>query len=184
MIESLFLNNENIPTATTMLSRPVAVYEKYIKENTPTVSERLSSTSDIGYLPTSDSLEADSLQRHIKSYDTLERSLYGFLSLSDGWDGYDGIVPSLGVIITSSMMLDKIRELYIEAPKPMLASSGEVGLYWKNKQHYLEICFDTKDSFSYMYDGVEGTFAEADIELENLLPSLLISKLALFGTIA
>ena len=112
-----------------------------------------------------------------QEYDNLKTQLNNFLSLSNDWDGYGGMSPSLDIVITSCQILDKIAKLELELPKIMITSSGEIGFYWKTKQHYLEIFIEQKNSFSYLYDGIDNTISDINIEISNDFSSLLISKL-------
>lgn len=113
-----------------------------------------------------------------QEYDNLKTQLNNFSSLPNDWDGYNGKPPSLDIVITSCQILDKIYnlELQLESPKIMLTSSGEIGFYWKTKQHYLEICINQKNKFSYLYDEIGNTISDINIEITNDFSFLLLSK--------
>ena len=110
-------------------------------------------------------------------YLNIERELYGYLQLLPDWDFKGAIIPDKGSIEAMSNILKKLELFQIPSPKPMLASDGEVCLYWKKDNLYIEIGAEDKDHFSYLVDDHAHPFGEDDCKIENFYSTKLFSSL-------
>lgn len=86
-------------------------------------------------------IKADVLQ------DDAIRGLEALSGLTYGWDGYDGIPPSIEAIN------DAIRFIRTRIGSPSkvtvsASSEGEVELYWERMSVFLNLCFDGSGKFS------------------------------------
>lgn len=73
------------------------------------------------------------------TYNYLLEKLFSYYDLEDDWDGYGGKPPSLTTIGTIVSFVMKLQELDAIPPNPMLAGSGEVGLYWDIDNIHIEV---------------------------------------------
>jgi hypothetical protein len=98
----------------------------------------------------------------------LKIEVSAYSSLLDGWNGPHTIAPGHVVTDAALQFIDAIPSR-LPLPRPMLSSSGEVGLYWDFVAGYAEASFDsfgTAAFFSRDEDGHE-RFDEA-IEIGQL----------------
>jgi hypothetical protein len=109
-------------------------------------------------------------------YDKVEDKIYSYLSLDKGWDFDEGLVPSYDMVINAISFLKKIKEFRIIPPKPMLASDGEICLFWKKQNLYIEIGF-SETSFSYLVDDKKNPYGMDDCSIEKLSSTDLFSVL-------
>ncbi|MBW2708165.1 MAG: hypothetical protein JRD04_02610 [Deltaproteobacteria bacterium] len=71
---------------------------------------------------------------------TVEGELRGYLRLEEGWGGINSVaVPELAVENAVSF-LDRFPD-DLKQPTPMVATDGEVGLYWRYQSGYVELEF-------------------------------------------
>jgi hypothetical protein len=103
----------------------------------------------------------------------LEGELYSYLELDENWDGYGGTIPDKELINSCQEIIEKLKKLGLNAPKPMLTGSGEVGLYWKDDTTYIELSFEEEDTFSYIIDNGKNIVGEEDCSKDDNLPSRL-----------
>jgi len=75
----------------------------------------------------------------------LEMELYG--SLDAGWDGPDSQVPSQENIQDALTLLAKLPA-GLPLPKPMLSSTGSIGLYWDTQKVFADIALEGNGRFS------------------------------------
>lgn len=63
-----------------------------------------------------------------------------YLKLNEDWDG-EGSNPANPASVESALNLTPLLATIdgLEVPEPMLHSSGNVGLYWSNSSHYVEL---------------------------------------------
>ena len=118
----------------------------------------------------------------ITPYSQIAGELQSYLALDEDWDGYGGEAPASNVVNACIKLLNDIHAQKLQLPKPMLAGSGEVSLYWTTADKHIEIGFEEADCYSYLVSG-DQVFGEDDfpvdeglarklfIELENLAKS-------------
>lgn len=113
-------------------------------------------------------------------YEAVKFELNAYLELADDWDGPGSKAPSAEPIATAIGFMDRLPS-GIPLPKPMLSSSGEVGLYWDVDAIYADVAFEGGDAFSLFIRNrqtdveifVEKQLADTDMgELRTLLSSL------------
>lgn len=66
--------------------------------------------------------------------------LTSYLELDDGWDGYSGERPSEVAVTDAIQFIQKLRT-GLKSAIPMVSSDGEVGLFWKDQENYIDIGF-------------------------------------------
>lgn len=108
----------------------------------------------------------------------LELELYS--ALNEGWDGPDSRAPSQGDIMDAQALVAKLPP-GLPIPKPMLSSSGNVGLYWDAQKIFADIALEGDGRFSLFTRRKSGnrkeTFADA-VEIDKLTPEWLKKNLA------
>lgn len=80
--------------------------------------------------------------------DKLYAELISYLDLPEGWDGYEGVPASFETVDNAFEFLKK-RPKDIPHPYPQIAPDGEVGLYWRTEEVYVELSFYGDGQFSY-----------------------------------
>ena len=108
-----------------------------------------------------------------KRYVSLYTELSSYRELQENWDGYGGIKPDDEMISTTRKFLNILKENQIAEPKIMLTGSGEIGLFWKNKNHYIEVDFDKNKYLSFFYEIDGKLHGEDDILIDDILPDKL-----------
>lgn len=76
----------------------------------------------------------------IRPIETVLAELYKYVSLLDGWDGYEGKAPRIRAITDAEVFVRHLSD-DVPAPYTMPMPDGEVGLYWKNRDEYTEVTF-------------------------------------------
>lgn len=95
-------------------------------------------TASVDYAPAFAAMDkADWLKAEIESYGLLPA----------GWDG-EGSVGASAEAIEGAKRLIEMLPAGVEIPKPMITSSGELGLYWKSAAYYADLVIEGKDVFS------------------------------------
>lgn len=113
----------------------------------------------------------------VNQFDKAEGELSSYLGLTEGWDGYDGIVPSKETISSSLKFLKIINNYNLPAPKPMLSGEGEVSLYWNINDTYIEAGFEDGNLLSFLVNSPDEVFGEDDFQLKEKLPNNLFMAL-------
>jgi len=113
---------------------------------------------------------------------TLETELFSYLELEDGWDGYDAVAPNPNLIYSCYDLLKMFEASHIKTkktPKIMLSSAGEVGIYWKFDNLYIEIAIDSAGFYSYLVeDKLENNiFGYDDLKIDDGLPIEITNRL-------
>lgn len=73
--------------------------------------------------------------------------LDSYALLENDWDGEGSIAPDLEILLRAKQLLEFVPG-GLPFPKPMLSSSGEVGLYWRKGDVFADVVFDDDGSFS------------------------------------
>jgi hypothetical protein len=110
-------------------------------------------------------------------YSKLYRELGTYSELTQNWDGYNGIKPTDEVIQTTKQFLNILKSQEIIYPKIMVAGSGQIALFWKNKKNYLEIDFDEENKFSFFYKLNNKVYGRDDLVLSDNLPTEILESI-------
>jgi len=97
--------------------------------------------------------------------------------LPNNWDGYNGIAPEKSTVSSTIAFLNVLMHQSIIPPKSMLSGSGEISLYWDNKDTYIEIGFEDKEYYTYFIDSNGNEFGEDDYPLSESIPNSLLQIL-------
>lgn len=144
-------------------------------------SEYIAQILSTDQIPTTTSLDSIRIPASITPLNKLVGTLNGYGNLPEDWDGYGGVPPMSETVSDASNVVSLLpRE--VPLPKPMLSGNGNIGLYWKTDDLYLDIEFEGDGTFSYYAEkaGVEPLFDDMisvatdklPEELEQLLFSL------------
>jgi hypothetical protein len=108
-----------------------------------------------------------------KEYQKICDELSSYKKLKNNWDGYQGIKPSSEIIETVMKFLDILIEDKIHNPQIMLSGDGEIALFWKVMNSYIEIDFDMKGYLSFFYEIGGNVYGEDDILINGYIPIVL-----------
>lgn len=75
-------------------------------------------------------------------YTWCEAKLMSFLELPNGWDGEEAVKPDPKHVYRLRRWMREFKAKPIPSPSPMIASSGEMALYWRNGGAYAELGID------------------------------------------
>lgn len=117
---------------------------------------------------------------NIYKYNELQKELSSYRKLKNNWDGYGGIRPLDDIINTVTIFLDILSYNNIYSPKIMVSGNGEIALFWKKNEHYIEIDFDTNNQLSFFYEMGTDIYGEDDIIINDIIPQKLYSSLNIF----
>jgi len=117
----------------------------------------------------------------ISQFDKTEGEILSYINLTEGWDGYEAIVPDEETINSALLFLNLIKVELFPAPKAMLSNDGEVSLYWEAEGRYLEIGFDGENQFSYLIDSKDITKGEDDLVVDESIPTPLREELTIIS---
>lgn len=92
---------------------------------------------------------------HVDAVHALFRKLISYLSLPHDWDGYDGVPANPRATLDALEFLQAMPHT-LPVPAPMLAGSGEVGLYWDRGERYASIEFEGDGTYTFLTDSPEG----------------------------
>lgn len=120
-----------------------------------------------------------SISKYEKEYSKIYTELESYKTLQNNWDGYQGQKPSDQVIDTTKYFLTILKSKDILNPNIMVSGTGEIGLYWKDTDKYIEVDFDIEGSFSYFYKINNKIYGEDDIDI-NAFSDKLLEKLVYF----
>jgi hypothetical protein len=91
----------------------------------------------------------------------LYQELGGYSDLKPGWDGYDADAVMSESQVEARVFLSSLPPR-LDLPKPMLASDGEISLYWDLRGAYLEASFPGDGTFHYIFNKGSFRFASDD----------------------
>lgn len=94
----------------------------------------------------------------------IKNELRRYTNLPNGWDGEGGVAPPKRAVLEAITFLDLLPP-NMQLPKPMVEGDGEVALYWKGEDRYLEIGFKGDGSVDYY-----GEDEELGVELMSADP--------------
>jgi len=78
----------------------------------------------------------------------IKNELRRYTSLPENWDGEGSIAPPRKAASDAIAFLDLLPP-NVSLPKPMVEADGELALYWKSQDCYLEIGFKGDDTVDY-----------------------------------
>lgn len=127
--------------------------------------------------------DKDAGGRETSKIEHIAGQLRNLPNLHDNWDGYGGVAPERDAVEYAIDFLNlaskEINDLPM--PRPSLAGSGEVGVYWSFDEHgfYGDIGFFADGRMNYYVEAKSGRFAsEGGIKFDrNKLPDRLINLL-------
>lgn len=79
--------------------------------------------------------------------EAIRTELHSYAGYGPNWDGHEAVAPEREHIESAVAFLEKIPSGY-PLPKPMLSTSGEVGLYWEHPALFADIAFEGNGTFS------------------------------------
>jgi len=110
-------------------------------------------------------------------YDEVIHELDSYLELPDNWDGYNGTQPTEEVVATVKKFLNFLNDKQLHTPDIMLSGTGEVALFWKNKDDYIEVSFEDKDQLTYFFTINDKFHGEDDVYFTEKEPMALYSEI-------
>lgn len=128
-------------------------------------------------------LDSDSGGRETSEIEHLVGQLRNLPNLHDNWDGYGGVTPERDAVEYAVAFLNLAsKEISgLPMPRPSLAGSGEVGVYWSFGEHgfYGDIGFFADGRMNYYVEEKGGRYAsEGGIMFDrNKLPDQLLNLL-------
>jgi hypothetical protein len=76
-------------------------------------------------------------------------ALLGYARLGPAWDGsYDDEIPSKEAVFQASTYIEKLPH-FLPLPEVSVASDGEIILFWKDEDFYLDVGFRGKENIVY-----------------------------------
>lgn len=110
----------------------------------------------------------------------LLRELEGYATLQAGWDGYEGEPANPQSIIDARVFISSLPS-QLRYPKPMLASDGEVSLFWEAEGQYLEASFPGDCTYHYIFNAPGIRVGADDVPVSSpKLEATFLSYLACF----
>ncbi len=110
-------------------------------------------------------------------YDEVIHELDSYLELPDNWDGYNGTQPKEEVVSTVKKFLNFLNDKQLHTPDIMLSGTGEVALFWKHKDDYIEVSFEDKDQLTYFFTIKDKFYGEDDVYFTEKEPIALYSEI-------
>ena len=137
------------------------------------------------YLGTSNGTQQNSFsttEKKSNDFYLVKKELLSYLGLDSNWDYNSAIAPKKTAIETSIKFLKQLETLNFPLPTPMLSSDGEICLYWKKKNFYIEIGFEEEGHFSYAVDNYDKPFGEDSLPIDNFYQTRLYAALSNFSS--
>ena len=112
----------------------------------------------------------------------LEETILASLDFSPGWDGYEGVVPTQDAA-NNAIHFIQLLPSGIEPPRPLIAGDGEIGVYWKRGDAYIEAASYGGTKIEYFArDGDRNLISSGSIDfVQNRLPELLLKAIENFS---
>ena len=80
--------------------------------------------------------------------------------------------PTKEVINTAKKALKLLEIHHFKVPSIMLSEMTGVGLFWKTKEHYMELSIDTTDVFTYFTESTGTLKGGDDVPLNKLIETI------------
>jgi hypothetical protein len=159
------------------------------KRDVVVTNKRFNTSCDELYLAPASSLDNGPLLANIVEFplenrrrqsqlESLKKEILKYRQLQPGWDGYDGVAPSLSSVIGAINFLTLVNQEAIDLPKPMLSGDGEIGFYWDQGSVFIDVSFDGGSVLSYYAEGPNvGSTGEDDVVFGTEIPKGLLRTL-------
>lgn len=118
-------------------------------------------------------IECESNNKFNAKYLSVYTELYSYKKLQNNWDGYGGIRPDDEIINSAKKFINILKYNKIFEPKIMVSGNGEIGLFWKNQNNYIEVDFDEDGHLSFFYEIDGKVHGEDDIAITENIPDKL-----------
>lgn len=109
---------------------------------------------------------------------SLKNTIIEYLMLPSGWDGYSGQSGRLDSIVDALVFVESLPT-YLACPKSMLASDGEVSVYWEfsdssgsdsiDVPFYLEVSFPGDSTYHYIANIAQERIGVDNVPLETCI---------------
>lgn len=148
-------------TQTTITDQPVP----YVRQITSTGSapRTVIALGLTGYFAQLPPTHADSREVGMSR---LYAKLNAYMHAGYDWDGYGG-EPATYASWSNALEFLHVLPIRFKPPVPMLAGDGEISLFWKDSERYVEISFPGDGTFHYIYNAPGVRFASADLALNE-----------------
>jgi len=111
-------------------------------------------------------------------YCELMKKIESYQYLNENWDGYGGKAPKEEVIGFAIGIIQELQKHQISAPKAMVSGHGEIALFWKRQNQYIEISLEENHQSSYFVKNENKIYGEEDCFIDYKIPKMLIGGLA------
>jgi hypothetical protein len=111
-------------------------------------------------------------------YCELMKKIESYRYLNENWDGYGGIAPKEEVIGFAMGIIQELQKHKISAPKGMVSGEGEIALFWKRQNEYIEISLEESNESSYFIKKDNDIFGEENCFIDFKIPDKLFDTLA------
>lgn len=123
---------------------------------------------------------ADSASAGTDARQALIQKLGEYTSLPDDWDGYGGTAATIETFLDTCDFLKRYPSTF-PTPKPMIGSSGVIGLYWEDNDCYASIEFDGSGCYCYTADCPGNSCRAERVPVSDALPRQLSEFLSLIA---
>ena len=140
----------------TVGSRPVTQEQGWVRRSVPATTALRRELTDAHILaPGLFATETDisfiqGANIAISRLDWVDAQIESYGSLEEGWDGPDSQPPQQAHIEAARSILRSLPA-GTPIPKPMLSSSGDLGLYWEDPEWMADIAIDGDHEFSLFF---------------------------------
>ncbi len=115
--------------------------------------------------------------------ESLRSEIHAYSLLADGWDGDDSVAPT-AENIADAIEFTMHLPAGIPTPKPMISSSGEIGLYWNLEHAYADVAIESGGHFSLFTRQKRGEQLEElaeEVAIRDLSTAWLSQQLAVLA---
>lgn len=130
------------------------------------------------FLDKNDAYHQNMLSSLEKNYNKLFSEVEEYKTLGDKWDGYSGIQPSDEIIETTKEFLSILKQNNIIKPDIFPSPKGEIGIFWRKDNKYIEVDFVKKGYLSFFYDFNNDLYGEVDFPINDGIPEKLHKALS------
>ena len=110
-------------------------------------------------------------------YCELIKKIESYRYLHENWDGYGGVSPKEEVVRFALQIVFELQKFHIPAPKAMVSGEGEVCLFWKRVNEYIEISLDEHNEASYFIKKDNDVYGEENCFIDFQIPNHLFNVL-------
>lgn len=105
----------------------------------------------------------------IEKYADLKNEIDIYKTFEKDWDGYNADIISEKTIINAKRFISTLEDFNILKPTVFPRTFGEIGIYWKNKNNYIEVSINESEEISYFYDLDGDIFGEEGLSI-SIIP--------------